>query len=195
MSLSDYMEKVDDGETVYLTQMYQDGDYEAVVEAWEYGNRNGPNLEIDSNDAYEIMNDNFFDPDNILENVRDVVEEGVASIYGKAFDGGYNKAASQIQSWENNSVLSDDDVRDKSLDQQSKKETTKKVTEAGMAAGTTGTMLGAGIGSIHITGGSLALGVGSGAVNAKAQGKQEKYIKQAAKGLESAYGGLQLDIN
>lgn len=195
MSLSDYMEKVDDGETVTITNMYQDGNYEAVVEAWEYGNMNGANLEIDSNDAYDIMNNNFFDPDNILENVRDVVEDGVATIYGKAFDGGYNKAAGQVESWENNSVLSDDDVRDKSLDQQSKKEKTKKVTEAGMALGATGTMVGAGLGSIHIGGGSLALGLGSGAVNAKAQGKQEKYIKQAAEGLEQAYGGLQLEIN
>lgn len=35
MSIGDYLEKVDDGEDITVTDMYRNGDYQAVVEAVE----------------------------------------------------------------------------------------------------------------------------------------------------------------
>lgn len=180
MSLGDYLEKVDDGEHITVTDMYRNGDYQAVVEAVEYGTFNGANLEIESDDADSLMGTGG------LSGVKNLLESGISSVWDHRYDKGFNDGKEALENEDDNDLMS---RKARNKDKKS------KWADTGFAGGTGLGVLGLSAGSIEL--GALGAGVGiiSGYKGAEYQGLRDGQMKQAAEGLESAYGGFQLSIN
>jgi hypothetical protein len=180
MSLGDYLEKVDDGEDITVTDMYRNGDYQAVVEAVEYGSFSGADLEIDSDDADDLMGWPG------LGGVRNLLETGISSVWDHRYDKGFNDGKEALENEDDNDLMSKKARR---------QDTKSKWADTGFAGGTGLGALGFSAGSIEL--GALGAGVGilSGYKGAEYQGLRDGQMKEAAKGLESAYGGFRLSIN
>ncbi|MFB6115748.1 MAG: hypothetical protein ABEK04_05705, partial [Candidatus Nanohalobium sp.] len=67
--------------------------------------------------------------------------------------------------------------------------------DLGFATGAGITGLGASAGLVEVAAGGAGLGILSGYKSAGYQGMRDAEMKQAAEGLESAYGGFELSIN
>ena len=180
MSLDNYLEKVDRGENILVQDMYQNGDYQEIVELLEYGNVNTPNIEVDREDANEIMDK------GTLYEAKETLESVVSTTLEEPYDNGFEKGERAAQA-----IGRDDRLADKAQ----KKESKVRATEAGIAAGSLGALAGANSGSVHITGASALLGVVSGIFNSKYQGMRDAEMEKAAEGLEQTYGGHQIDIS
>lgn len=180
MTLHNYLERVDNGENILVQDMYQNDDYQAIVDLLEYGNVNGANIEVDRDDANNIIDN------GTLNNAKETLENVVSTTLEEPYDNGYEKgerAADNINS------------ADRLADKARKKKSKVKATEAGMGAGAVGTLLGLETGSVRLTVGGASLGVISGIFNSKYQGMRDSEMEKAAEGLEQAYGGHQLDIS
>lgn len=180
MSLDNYLEKVDRGENVLVQDMYQNGDYQAIVDLLEYGSVNGSNIEVDRDDANDIIDR------GPLNNAKETLENVVSTALEEPYDSGFEKGERAAQSISNT---------DRLADKAQKKESKVKATEAGMAAGSVGALAGLGTGSVHLTGGSAFLGLLSGIFNSKYQGMRDAEMEKAAEGLEMAYGGHEVNIS
>jgi hypothetical protein len=75
------------------------------------------------------------------------------------------------------------------------KDTKTKWADAGFTAGTGVSLLGMSAGSIELMAGGAGVGIFSGYKSAGYQGMRDAEMREAAEGLESAYGGFQLSIN
>lgn len=180
MSLGDYLEKVDDGEDITVTDMYRDGEYQAVVEAVEYGSFRGADLEIERDDADELMGSGG------LSGVRNLLEGATSSIWSNNYDRGFRKGEEALEDEDDNDLMSK-----KARDKDSK----AKWADIGFTGGTGVSLLGMSAGSIEIMAGGAGLGIFSGYKSAGYQGMRDAEMREAAEGLESAYGGFQLSIN
>lgn len=180
MSLGNYLEKVDNGEDINVTDMYRNGDFEAVVEAVEYGTFNGADLEIDNDEAKNLMGWEG------LSGVGNLLESGISGIWDHRYDKGFNDGKEALENENDNDLMS---RKARNKDKKS------KWADTGFAGGTSLGVLGLSAGSIEL--GALGAGVGiiSGYKGAKYQGLRDGQMKEAAEGLESAYGGFQLSIN
>ncbi|MFB6175373.1 MAG: hypothetical protein ABEJ87_05390 [Candidatus Nanohalobium sp.] len=180
MSLGDYLEKVDNGEDITITDMYRDGEYQAIIEAVEHGNFRGADLEIESDTADEYMSSGG------LGAVRNVLEGITSNIWDNNYDRGFGKGKKALENEDDNDLMS--------RKAQSKDDKAKGV-DLGFATGAGVTGLGLSAGSIEVAAGGAGLGILSGYKSAGYQGMRDAEMKEAAEGLESAYGGFQLSIN
>ena len=179
MSLHGYLERVDSGENILVQDMYRSQDYQEIVDLLEEGQINGAYIEIDRDTANDIMDR------KALTNAKETLESVVSTVLETPYDEGFEKGDRAVRGVSNSERIAD---------KAQKKESKVKATEAGMGAGAVGTITGANLGSVHLTGGSAFLGVISGIFNSKYQGMRDAEMEQAAEGLESAYGGHQLRI-
>lgn len=186
MDSGDYLEKVDNGETVTVNDVYMSGDYEALVDMFENATVSGGQLEVDPNYANDVMYTDDFDP---LEGVENLV----STVLENQYDQGYQKADKKMQ--ELNNRLSWDKVRDRALDRANKSDLKVKASDAGIGLSMLGFGAGAGTGSVHLMGGSAALGVLSANRNATWQGMEDRELKEAAEGLNKGYAGHEIDIS
>lgn len=177
MSLGNYLEKVDNGEDITVTDMYMNGDYQAVVEAVEYGSISGADLEIESDDADDFMSSGG------LSGVRNLLEKGISSFWSNNYDRGFRKGKEALEDEDDNDLMSR---------KARNKDTESKMADIGVAAGTGIAGIGLTAGSIEVAAGGTGLGIISGYKGAGYQGLRDGEMKQAAEGLESAYGGFQL---
>jgi len=180
MKLGDYLEKVDNGETITLTDMYRDGNYEAVVRAVDNGNFRGADLEIERDDADDFMKSGG------LGAVADLLESATSSFWDNNYDSGYKKGEKALEN-ENDTDL----MTKKAIN----KDTKAEISDTGFTIGSGLTTLGALSGSIELAAGGAGLGILSGYKSAGYQGMRDAEMKQAAKGLEKGHGGYQLSIN
>lgn len=180
MSLGDYLEKVDDGESITVTDMYRNGDYQAVVEAVEHGSFSGADLEIDSDDADRFMSSGG------LSGVRNLLEGATSSIWSNNYDRGFKKGEESLE---------DEDDKDLMSKKARNKDTKAKWADAGFTAGSSISLLGMSAGSIEVMAGGAGLGILSGYKSAGYQGMRDAEMREAAEGLESAYGGYELSIS
>lgn len=180
MSLGNYLEKVDDGENITVTDMYRNGDYQAVVDAVEYGSFNGAKLEIDNDDAEDLMGFSG------LGGMRNLLEAGISSVWDHRYDKGFNDGKEALENEDDTDLMTR-----KALN----KDTKSKLADSGVLGGSGIGYIGFSSGSPKI--GALGAGVGiiSGYKGAEFQGLRDGEMKEAAEGLESAYGGFRLSIN
>lgn len=176
MRLDEYLEKTDNGSAYNLTQMHQNGDYEAVVEALEYGQVNGAGVEIDREDAEDIMSS------SIERRLKSGIEEGIATMLEPQYDGGVDKASNVTGS------------KDHLAKKAERKEKLVKASEGAMGLSGIVAIAGATTGSIHLLGGSTTAGLLAAAGNSRWQGMRDEEMKKASEGLESAYGARELRI-
>lgn len=176
MELDEYLERVDGGEDYTLTQMHQNGDYTAVVEALEYGVVNGANVEIPKDDAEDIISS------SLERKLKSGVEETIATLLEPQYDKGVDKAS--------NVTGSKQHLKKKAL----RKEKLVQYSEGAIGLSGLATLAGAGMGSVHVTGASATAGLLSAGANSKWQGMRDEEMKKASEGLESAYGARKLEI-
>jgi hypothetical protein len=180
MGLDEYLEKVDNGETVTVTNMYQDGDYEAVLDAIEYGKTSGASLKVDRDDADDIM-------DRDLASLgKAVLENTITTTLEQVYDRGMEAGTDVNYNGSNEHQLKD------KADKKNKK---KKASEIGLGISSLGALAGLNLNSTHLIGASATAGLLSAAGVARYGGMEDGVTKEAAEGLEDAYGGYELAIN
>ena len=108
MSLDNYLEKVDRGENILVQDMYQNGDYQEIVELLEYGNVNTPNIEVDREDANEIMDK------GTLYDAKETLESVVSTTLEEPYDNGFEKGERAAQA-----IGRDDRLADKAQKKES----------------------------------------------------------------------------
>lgn len=180
MELGDYLEKVDNGENITVTDMYRDGNYEAVVRAVDNGNFRGADLEIERDEADNLMQSGG------LGAVNNLLESATSAFWDNNYDSGFEKGKNALEN-EDDTDLMTRKAKDKN--------TKAEISNTGFAIGSGITSLGALTGSVEIAAGGAGLGILSGYKSAGYQGMRDAEMKQAAEGLESAYGGFELSIN
>jgi len=180
MSLGGYLEKVDNGEDITVTDMFRDGEYQAIVEAVEYGSFRGADLEIDRDDADDFMNSGG------LSGVRNLLESGISGFWDSNYDRGFRKGKEALEDEDDNDLMSQ---------KARKKDSKAKWADVGFTGGTGLGALGLSAGSVELMAGGAGLGILSGYKSAGYQGMRDAEMKEAAEGLESAYGGYKLSIN
>ncbi|QKQ98916.1 hypothetical protein GKQ38_05345 [Candidatus Nanohaloarchaea archaeon] len=171
MRLEDYLEDVDNGQTVRVRDMYRNNDYEAMTDLLEHGQVNGIDIEVDRDDADEIMEG------SILEKGRDALEYTVAA----ALEGRYDDAFEQAE----------DDVdgmnHERATDKYNKQDLKAKVSDIGTAGGLAGAAVGAATGDAEIALPGLAVGGSFAMINSRLQGSRDATLQEAADGLNDAY--------
>lgn len=185
MDSGDYLERVDAGETVTVTDIYLSGDYEALVDIFNNATASGGSLHVDSDYANEVMYDDDFDPLEGLENAVSTVLEG-------QYDEGHQKADKKMN--ELNNRYSWREVRNRALDRAEKSGKKVKASDAGIGLGLLGIGAGIAIENPHLIGGGVALDIISLNRNATWQGMEDRELAEAAEGLNKGYTGHEINI-
>lgn len=193
MTLADYLERVDRGETITVTQMYREGAEEEIVELLEYGSVNGADIEVSRSDANKEMYDQ--DWKDILDEGSDMAAEALSSIpkLENQYEKGVEQADRKMEELDNKYAGSSH--RNLVQKKARRKDTQMKASEAALGGGTLGFIAGNQIGSQVLMGVSAILAGGGLVSTPKFKGMKDREIEEAADGLEKAYGGHQVTIN
>jgi len=184
MESGDYLEKVDNGETVTVNEIYMSGDYEALVDIFGNSTVSGGSINVNPSYANEVMYNDEFDP---LEKI----ENAVSTVLDHKYENGYNKADDDFR--ELNNRLSWTDVRDRALDRSDKSSKKVKAADAGMGLSAIGIAGGIGLESLPPLLGGALLGAISMERSATWQGMEDRELKEAAEGLNKAYAGHEIN--
>ncbi|MFQ3275343.1 MAG: hypothetical protein ACI9LV_000030 [Candidatus Nanohaloarchaea archaeon] len=193
MSVSEYLERVDGGEDITISQMLTEGAEEEIIEIIDEGDINGANIELSKSYANEKMYDrNVLD---YLDSAAEIAATGLASLPGleNLYDDGFERADGKMEEIDNK--YSGGSKRKILKKKAGNAELKMKASEGLLAGGAGGFLAGNQIGSQKL----MALSAASGGLGAygtaKMKGEKDRSIEEAARGLEQAYGGYQLDIN
>lgn len=191
--MDDYLERVDRGEKITVSQMLKEGADEEIVELLDNGKVNGAQIEVSRSYANKVMYDK--DLKDRLNTASELIAEGFSSIprMDNLYEQGFEKSERKMEEIENK--YSGSSKRNLIERQASNAETKMKASEGLLAGGIGGFIASNQLGSQL----GMALSAASGGLSAygtaKMKGEKDRKVEEAAKGLEKAYGGYQVNIN
>ncbi len=193
MSLESYLERVDHGENLTVTDMYREGAEEEIVDLLEYGRLNGSKLEVPRSSANKIMYDN--DLEDTVDTASDLIAEAFSALprLESIYDQGVEKADRKME--ELNNKYSGPGLRNRVEKKADRKDTKLKAAQGVFAASIPGFVIGNQTGSHLLMAGSAAAGGASAYKIPELKGMKDREVEEAAKGLEAAYGGYKVELN
>lgn len=192
MTIANYLERVDRGENITVSDMLREGADEEILELLDNGKVNGAQIQV----SRSYANDQMYDKgaEDYLDIAAELFAEGISSLprLENFYEDGFEQADRKMK--EIDQKYSGSSKRNLIQKQAGNEDTKMKASEGLLAGGLGGFIFGNQIGSQ----GAMALSAAAAGLGAygtpKTKGKKDRKVEEAAKGLEQAYGGYQLDI-